>query len=401
MKTSTKLYFILFISLIGSNTFAQVQPTKVVDTPSGTVISNMGGTDIPYSASILEIRSNNKGVLFPRMTTTNRDAIASPQAGLLMYNTSTNQFNYYNGSSWQVTSLGNQWGINGSILHHSGQVGVGTASMTNMNTFLTVKGNLGGTEYEGMYADASSATGKPFYGYATNGSARAIHYFDGSTAKWNLNINGTDRLSVNNLGYLGVGTVNPAYRLHVNGFSYIDGGAYISSDAEVNGYLYVNSNFDVDFDSFLNRDATIGRNLKVTGTSTLTGNVSTTGSVSVGTNASVDGALTVNNGKGILHNSQGSAQLKYYTREATFTAILPGHGLSVEGSVGIPSGVFSAAPAVMVGDIVSTGGTVGELFRVQLVLYDCTTTSCKARLLNTSPNAVNYSVTWNLIYIGN
>lgn len=407
MKISTKLYFIAPLYLLATMVFAQVQPTKVVDTPSGTVISNIGGTDIPYSASILEIRSNNKGVLLPRMSTTNRDAIASPQAGLLMYNTSTNQFNYHNGSSWQAASFGNQWGVNGNVLHHSGQVGIGTSSMINMNTFLTVKGNLGGTDYEGMYVDASSANGKPFYGYGNSGNPRAFHYFDGNTGKWNLNIGGTDKITVNNAGYLGVGTVNPTNSLHVIGSSYLDGNAYINGGTEVNGYLYVNNNFDVDVDSYLNRDVIVGRNLNVAGTSTLTGNVTTGGNVSVGANATingnatVDGALTVNNGKGILQNSHGSAQLKYYTREAAFTAILPGHGLSSEGSVGITPGIFSSAPAVMVGDIVSTGGTVGELFRVQLIVYGCTTTSCKVRLLNTSPNPVNYNVTYNIICIGN
>jgi hypothetical protein len=81
------------------------------------------------------------------------------------------------------------------------------------------------------------------------------------------------------------------------------------------------------------------------------------------------------------------------------TTILNGNELSGEGTFGI-SGGFTSAPQVMVGDIVSTGGSAGQLYRVQLIVYGCTATSCKARLLNTSPNAVNYSITWNIICIG-
>lgn len=38
-------------------------------------------------------------------TTVERDALASPYAGQLIYNTTTNKLNFYNGTSWEeVTS---------------------------------------------------------------------------------------------------------------------------------------------------------------------------------------------------------------------------------------------------------------------------------------------------------
>ncbi len=52
------------------------------------------------SSSLLEMESSNKGLLIPRMTTAQRDAIASPATGLEIYNTSTGLFNYYDGSVW-------------------------------------------------------------------------------------------------------------------------------------------------------------------------------------------------------------------------------------------------------------------------------------------------------------
>src|SRR6266446_4001985 len=67
-------------------------------------ISNTSIT--PHASSILELRSTTLGFLPPRMTTTERDAIVSPAAGLLVYNTTTNQLNYYNGASWQLIAGG-------------------------------------------------------------------------------------------------------------------------------------------------------------------------------------------------------------------------------------------------------------------------------------------------------
>ncbi|MBS1611533.1 MAG: collagen-like protein [Bacteroidetes bacterium] len=55
-------------------------------------------------------------MLVPRMSTSQRNAILSPSNGLLIYNTSTNQFNYFDGSAWQ-TAVGPQGptGAAGSI----------------------------------------------------------------------------------------------------------------------------------------------------------------------------------------------------------------------------------------------------------------------------------------------
>jgi hypothetical protein len=61
-------------------------------------ISNVAIT--PDPSSILEMRTADKGILIPRMTTAERDIISSPATGLMLYNTSTNQYNFYNGSAW-------------------------------------------------------------------------------------------------------------------------------------------------------------------------------------------------------------------------------------------------------------------------------------------------------------
>ena len=65
----------------------------------------VGQTNVDPSAA-LEIDSTTKGFLPPRMTTTQRDAISSPAAGLLIFNTSTQRINVYNNSTSSWNELG-------------------------------------------------------------------------------------------------------------------------------------------------------------------------------------------------------------------------------------------------------------------------------------------------------
>lgn len=71
-------------------------------------IDNVGNVGIGGTAdadAILDLQSTNKGFLPPRMTTTQRNAIAAPiPAGLMVYNTTTNKLNFYNGAAWEAVT---------------------------------------------------------------------------------------------------------------------------------------------------------------------------------------------------------------------------------------------------------------------------------------------------------
>ena len=54
----------------------------------------------PDASAILQADSTTQGFLPPRMTDAERDAITTPAAGLMIYDTSNNQMNYWNGSTW-------------------------------------------------------------------------------------------------------------------------------------------------------------------------------------------------------------------------------------------------------------------------------------------------------------
>jgi hypothetical protein len=60
------------------------------------------GTTSPNPSAILDIVSSTTGILIPRLTTSQRNSISSPAQGLLIFNTSTNSFEYYDGTGWQT-----------------------------------------------------------------------------------------------------------------------------------------------------------------------------------------------------------------------------------------------------------------------------------------------------------
>ena len=54
----------------------------------------------PNPTAILDIQSTSKGVLFPPLTTVQRDLIAGPAIGLTIYNTNLNVHQFWNGTCW-------------------------------------------------------------------------------------------------------------------------------------------------------------------------------------------------------------------------------------------------------------------------------------------------------------
>jgi hypothetical protein len=66
--------------------------------------SNSSGTNIGTGGLVasarLSVESTTQGFLPPRMTTAQKNAIASPAAGLMVYDTTLNQMSYYNGTAW-------------------------------------------------------------------------------------------------------------------------------------------------------------------------------------------------------------------------------------------------------------------------------------------------------------
>ena len=129
-------------------------------------INSTGAT--PSADAMLDVKSSNKGVLIPRLSSSS--LIPSPTLGLIFYNTTTNQFNYYNGSSWiAITNAANAtgWSVNGNDIFNSntGNVGIGTATPKAPFNVAAGKTVLWGAD--------SSGAGSKFLWYPSKSAFRA------------------------------------------------------------------------------------------------------------------------------------------------------------------------------------------------------------------------------------
>ena len=92
----------------GSNGNIQFQIGNSTNTVATFTTSNslIIGTTTDVASSILTVESTTKGFLPPRMTTTEKNAIASPATGLVVYDTTLNKLSVYTGATWEtVTSV--------------------------------------------------------------------------------------------------------------------------------------------------------------------------------------------------------------------------------------------------------------------------------------------------------
>jgi len=93
-------------SIIGLAHYAWENTTgdMLFGTISGSV--SIGATTSINASAILQITSTTKGLLFPRMTTVQKNAISSPASGLVVYDTTLNKLCVYGAASWEtITSV--------------------------------------------------------------------------------------------------------------------------------------------------------------------------------------------------------------------------------------------------------------------------------------------------------
>jgi hypothetical protein len=85
------------VTIATGGTVRQTIASTGAATFSSSVQAGGGTTN---ASAILQADSTSKGFLPPRMTTTQKNAIATPAAGLVVYDTTTNKLCCYNGTTW-------------------------------------------------------------------------------------------------------------------------------------------------------------------------------------------------------------------------------------------------------------------------------------------------------------
>ncbi len=121
------------------------------------------GSTIPAASSLLDMASTTKGFLAPRMTTAQRDAIASPATGLQVYNTTTNALNIYNGTAWSGVGGGTLASLSDATITSPAnsdilQYNSGTSKWVNVSAGSVLSGTSGTTTMYSNWPDAITCT---------------------------------------------------------------------------------------------------------------------------------------------------------------------------------------------------------------------------------------------------
>lgn len=239
---------------------------------SGITMAQVGINTIePDPSSALDITSTTKGLLIPRMATTDRDGIANPTTGLLIFNTTLNDVEYNAGTpslpKWVSA----------------------TTSSNGLNT-TSGKTQLGGDLTKATTISGLSATNK----LAFTGTGIDMFNVDSST----ISVDGTNNR-------IGIGTATPSKTLEVAGemkgtrvIAY--GGGGLSSNTAVG-------------ESSLANASNIGTNNLALGFSTLQSNSTGSSNVAVGAQAAsgnTTGSSNVAFGRGaLINNTTGSGNV--------------------------------------------------------------------------------------------
>ena len=73
------------------------------------------GSAAPHPSAALDLSSTSKGLLIPRMTSAQRNAVTAPALGLQVYDTGTKSIWQYDGTQWIDTALGGIYKGSGSL----------------------------------------------------------------------------------------------------------------------------------------------------------------------------------------------------------------------------------------------------------------------------------------------
>lgn len=239
-KTTKQLTVFTLLSITFHNARAQGLAVNTTGTPA-------------LGSAMLDVSSNEKGVLIPRMTTAQRTAIIAPATSLLVFDTDLSQFAYYTGTEWTLLASGtNTWTISGTNQYSNvaGNVGIGTAAPGEKlevagnirganiyaNTFLStgpvLSNNLGAVATFNTNANAPVLVGEP-----SNNKGLMLGY-DGSDIQGRSGVNFifNSDLTINRYGgNVGIGTATPAEKLDINGTTKTTG--FQLTTGAVNGYV--------------------------------------------------------------------------------------------------------------------------------------------------------------------
>lgn len=191
----------------------------------------LGGTLSPLANAVIDISSTSKGILIPRMTTAQRNAISSPANSLIVFNTDLKVLQYYDSSVTSWISVGAKLPDNvvfsGTLTVNGNITGLGSISATSGINGAT--GNFTDT------TDATDADNAPLK--TLGGMAVKKKLFVGTDLSVGGNLNftdSTDATSSTNAPVKTAGGMGIAKKLFVGTDATVGGVTYLDDDTTAN-----------------------------------------------------------------------------------------------------------------------------------------------------------------------
>jgi trimeric autotransporter adhesin len=279
------------------------------------------GVTNPHASSALEISSTVKGLLIPRMTTAQMNAVSSPANGLMIYNTTDGCVYVYRTSVWLSTcsaTYAMAWGLLGNGGTTAGTNFIGTTDAVDFVTRtnntekmrVTSAGNVGiGTTAPNAALQLGNITTNrrivmwedgnndhQYYGLGINSgmlryqvsAPSASHAFYAGTSATTSN----ELMRITGTGNVGINTTTPQYKLDIDA----------QTGSSGNPLRLLGLNAGATSDSIISSNSGILRRLSINqilaNAWTITGNAGTVdGTNFIGTTDNIPLSIRVNNQK--------------------------------------------------------------------------------------------------------
>lgn len=149
-------------------------------------------TITPNASSLLDLTSTDKGLLIPRMTTVQRNAIGSPATSLIIFNTTTNAYEYFDGLTWKVLPNRDDLIIYDSRIQYSmfqnfdkGVIPQGWTQSTSVGTISYVQAYETGAVGQVLLSSGGPGATRAAVGYSTTYNY-ILRFDDCIYTKWNF-----------------------------------------------------------------------------------------------------------------------------------------------------------------------------------------------------------------------
>lgn len=446
-KAGSKAFLIL--SFMAGTLFSTAQNVAI----------NNSGIKADASA-MLDISSDSKGILIPRLTSVQRAAMQWPANGLLVFDSSSNSFWYFAGGWKEITTTSAQALIpelvgavpsgaaGGDLSGNYPNPGVAKIQTLEVATGKPLdkqimKWDTSKNRWQGLNDslflpyNVSFASATKLFGITNTNVAigsSAVYGKSGATASgispistagvWGDNLAGAGVLGTSNTGQgvygsslKGIGVAG--YSTGADGVGILGEAGQANSLSKAAIFRNVNSKNDKTVVEIINSGTGNGLyafNSNAANTSAMLrlrnggqgkyisiedANYSERFSLAKNGDIQTVGTLTVKGDKGIVRNSTGT-QLRTEILQANLTIPVSGKlELDKEASFTINvffSTPFAVPPAVYIGNIVKT---VAYATYMNVAVTDVTTTGCKFTIVNTLSHAVIIQNTgWKLIAVG-